>query len=144
MKSCGRIKLMIAVVALLILSAVNGSAQKAEPRATLIRIEMQGIYGPLFVTIAGPEKKITDQAQEAWVINGGRHVAYSSSEGAGGFENEGQSLHLYEVDSGKHKQIMSEYFMVDTVNEVVTSKKKRALVVEMLDGGLGASYIAVV
>jgi len=54
---------------------------------------MRDIYGALFVTIAGTEKRVTDQAQQAWIINGGRHVVYSSSEGAGGFENEGQSLH---------------------------------------------------
>ena len=34
--------------------------------------------------------------------------------------------------------------MVDTVQEVVTSKRKRALLVTMSDGGLGASYVAVV
>ena len=126
----------IAVVVFLIVSAVYVPAQNAVQRATRVRIEMQGIYGPLFIKIAGREKKITDQAQQAWIINRGRHVVYSSSEGAGGFENEGQSLHLYDVDTGNHKQIMSEYFMVDTVKEVVTSKKKRALLVAMSDGGL--------
>jgi hypothetical protein len=34
--------------------------------------------------------------------------------------------------------------MVDTVQEVMTSKRKRALLVTMSDGGLGASYVAVV
>jgi hypothetical protein len=116
------------------------SAQKA----TNVRVEKEGIYGPLFITIGGREKRIADQAQQAWIINGGRHVVYSSSDGAGGFENEGQSLHLYDVGAGNHKRIMSEYFMVDKVEEAVTSKKKRALLVTMADGGLGASYVAVV
>jgi hypothetical protein len=102
------------------------------------------IYGALFVTIAGTEEKVTDQAQRAWIINGGRHVVYSSSEGAGGYENEGQSLHLYDLDTRNHKRIMSEYFMVQRVKEVITSNKKRALLVTMEDGGLGASYLAVV
>ena len=53
-------------------------------------------------------------------------------------------MHLYDVDTGKHKRIMSEYFMVATVKEVITSDKKRALLVTMEDGGLGASYVAVV
>jgi hypothetical protein len=137
-------KRIIAIVVFLIVSAVYVSAQNTVQRVTRVRVEMQGIYGPLFVTIARTEKKITDQAQQAWIINGGRHVVYSSSEGAGGFENEGQSLHLYDVNTGNHKQIMSEYFMVETVKEVVTSKRKRALLVTMEDGGLGASYVAVV
>ena len=139
--------MMIAFVVLLIVSAVYvpaGKAQTSEQRATKVRIDMRDIYGALFVTIAGTEKKVTDQAQQAWIINGGRHVVYSSSDGAGGYENEGQSLHLYDVGAGNHKRIMSEYFMVETVKEVITSNKKRALLVTMEDGGLGASYLAVV
>ena len=147
MKNCKGIETMIAIVVLLIVSAVYvpaGIAQTLEPRATKVRIATRDIYGALFVTIAGTEKKVTDQAQQAWIINGGRHVVYSSDEGAGGFENEGQSLHLYDVDTGNHKRIMSEYFMVETVKEVITSTRKRALLVTMEDGGLGASYLAVV
>ena len=122
----------------------QGIAQTLAPRATNVRIDIRDIYGPLFVTIAGTEKKVTDQAQQAWIINQGRHVVFSSNEGAGGFENEGQSLHLYDVHTGNHKRIMSEYFMVETVKEVITSNQKRALVVTLEDGGLGASYLAVV
>jgi hypothetical protein len=147
MKNCERIEMMIAIGVLLIVSAVYvpaGNAQTLGPRVTKVRIAMRDIYGALFVTIAGTEKKITDQAQQAWIINSGRHVVYSSNEGAGGFENEGQSLHLYDADNGKHKRILSEYFMVETVKEVITSNKKRALLVTMEDGGLGASYLAVV
>ena len=139
--------MMIAIIVLLIVSTVYvpaRNAQTSEQRVTKVRIDMRDIYGTLFVTIAGAEKKVTDQAQQAWIINGGRHVVYSSSEGAGGFENEGQSLHLYDVDTGNHKRIMSEYFMVETVKEVITSNKKRALLVTMEDGGLGASYVAVI
>ena len=147
MKSCQRIELTIAVVSLLIVSAVHVAAQNDRSpglRATNTRIEMRDIYGSLFVTIGGTEKKITDQAQQAWIINRGRHVVYSSSEGAGGYENEGQSLHLYDVATGNQKRIMSHYFMVQMVKEAVTSKHKRALLVTMEDGGLGASYVAVV
>ena len=147
MKNCMRIEITIATVVLLIVSAVYvqaKNAQASEQRVTNVRIAMRDIYGALFVTIAGTEKKVTDQAQQAWIINGGRHVVYSSSEGAGGYENEGQSLHLYDVDTGNHKRIMSEYFMVETVKEVITSNKKRALLVTMEDGGLGASYVAVI
>ena len=147
MKSCQKTVLTIGVIAVLSVSAVYVAAQNAGSsgqRATNVRIEMRDIYGALFVTIGGTEKKITDQAQQAWIINRGRHVVYSSSEGAGGYENEGQSLHLYDVDTGTQKRIMSHYFMVQTVKEVVTSKNKRALLVTMEDGGLGASYVAVV
>jgi len=148
MKNCKRIELMIGTAALLIVSAVYqpANAQTFEPRATKVRVAIRDtdIYGALFVTIAGTEQKVTDQAHQAWIINGGRHVVYSSNEGAGGYENEGQSLHLYDVDTRNHKRIMSEYFMVQRVREVITSNKKRALLITMEDGGLGASYLAVV
>src|SRR5688500_5705996 len=124
MKNCMRIEMTIAIVVLLIVSAVYvpaKNAQTSEQGVTKVRIAMRDIYGALFVTIAGSEKKVTDQAQQAWIINGGRQVVYSSSEGVGGYENEGQSLHLYDVDTGNHKRIMSEYFMVETVKEVITS-----------------------
>src|SRR5215510_1743480 len=147
MKIAQRIVLTITVVALLIVPTVYVAAKNdrsSGQRATKVRIEMRDIYGSLFVTIGKTEKKITDQAQQAWIINGGRHVVYSSSDGAGGYENEGQSLHLYDVSTGRHKRILSEYFAVDEVKETVTSTKKRALLVSMSDGGLGASYVAVV
>lgn len=149
MKNITRFKLTIVLVVLSIVSAVYVPAVTAQTpgqRVTKVRIAMpaQQIYGPLFVTIAGTEKKITDEAQQAWIINRGRHVVYSSSDGAGGYENEGQGLHLYDVNTGNHRRIMSEYFMVETVKEVITSNKKRALLVTMADGGLGASYVAVV
>jgi hypothetical protein len=114
--------MMIAIIVLLIVSAADErvNAQRSEPRATKIRIAMRDtdIYGALFVTIAGTEEKATDHAQQAWIINDGRHVVYSSSEGAGGYENEGQSLHLYDLDTRNHKRIMSEYFMVQKVKRL--------------------------
>lgn len=104
-----------------------------------------GVFtGPLHVTVGGRERKIADAALEAWVIEGGRKVVYSGADGAGGFENEGQSLHVYDAATGKRRKIMSEYYGVTKVTEVKTSSNKTALLVEMADGGLGASYLAVV
>ena len=130
----------------LIVSAVCVSAQSTGQKATQVRVDKkaEAVFGPLLVTIGGKETKISDDAQQAWIINDGQQVVYSSSKGSGGYENEGQSLHLYDVGTGKEKRIMSEYYMVDDVKEAVTSNKKRALLVTMSDGGLGASYVAVV
>lgn len=129
------------LAAALLLFCVTAQAQQV----TKVRVDNEGqMYGPLFITAGGQEKQITDQAQQAWIINNGWQVVYSSSDGAGGFENEGQSLHRYDVRTGARKRILAEYFAVDTVEEVVTSTKQRALLVTMADGGLGASYVAVV
>ena len=126
MKNCRTIEMIIAIVVLLIVSAVYVPAMNAQtsaPRATKIRIVMRDVYGTLFVTIAGTEKELTDKAQQAWIINGGRHVLYSSDDGAGGFENEGQSLHLYDVSTGRHRRILSEYFAVDDVKELSPARR---------------------
>jgi hypothetical protein len=147
MKNCKTIEWMIAIVAVLLVSAVGlANAQTSEPKATKVRVDMRDgeVYGGLFVTTAGTEKKVADKAQQAWIINDGRHVVYSSDDGAGGYENEGQSLHVYDLKTEKHTRVMSEYFMVDSLKEVITSNKKRALLVVLEDGGLGASYLAVV
>ena len=100
--------------------------------------------GPLYVTVNGQERKIAEQAIRAWMIEGGRRVVYSGRDGAGGYENEGQSLRIYDARTGRQRKVMSEYVEIDKLTAVVTSARKTALLVEMLDGGLGASYLAVV
>ena len=86
MQNCKRIESMIAIVVLLIVSAVyeSANAQRSEPRATKIRIAIRDteIYGALFVTIAGREEKVTDQAQQAWIINSGEAVQSLASSAA--------------------------------------------------------------
>ncbi len=102
-------KLIIAVVGVFFFSVVGVQAQNG-PIATSVRVDKgEGIYWPLFVTIGGKEQKITDQAQQAWILNGGRYVVYSSSEGAGGYENEGQSLHVYDV---RHTKTQADHVSV--------------------------------
>ncbi|HJQ32726.1 MAG TPA: hypothetical protein VJ866_11120 [Pyrinomonadaceae bacterium] len=131
-------------------SARVAHAQKAaagrQQVATAARVASanEGSPGALFVTVGGQEKKVADAAYKAWVIEGGRRVVYSGPDGAGGYENEGQSLHAYDAATGAQRKVMSEYYMIDKVTEVTTAAKKTALLVEMSDGGLGASYVAVV
>jgi spore germination protein GerM len=100
--------------------------------------------GKLYITVAGRERKIYNQAFAAWLINDGREVIFSSDDGAGGFENEGQSLRIYNVATRSMRKVLSEYFGVTAVQEVKTSKGRTALLVAMADGGLGGSYFAVV
>lgn len=100
--------------------------------------------GAVYVTINGKESKIADAGVDSWVIQRGRQLVYSGRDGSGGYENEGMSLHLYDARTGRQRKIMSEYFMVEKVVEVTTRSGRTALLVEMEDGGLGASYFAVV
>lgn len=119
---------------------------QSQPLVTKARVDVppDGFQGPLYVTINGQERKIADEVLQAWVIQGGRKVVFSGRDGAGGFENEGQSLRAYDARTGKIRKLMSEYVAVDEVTEVTTSARKTALLVNMSDGGLGASYLAVV
>jgi|HubBroStandDraft_6_1064221.scaffolds.fasta_scaffold418786_2 hypothetical protein len=126
------------VYVLLIGFACVASAQVA----TKLRLKSAG--SALYATIGGAEKKITDVALKAWMIEGGRQVLYSSRDGAGGYEDEGQSLHLYDASTGMQRKILSEYFIITGVEELKTSSGKTSLLVTMIDGGLGASHLAVV
>jgi hypothetical protein len=100
--------------------------------------------GTLFITTAGRERAIAKQVWKAWIIEAGRAVVYAGSDGAGGFENEGQSLWRYDAQSGQRRKLMSEYFMIDNVREARSRSGQLALVVSMSDGGLGAPHVAVV
>jgi hypothetical protein len=101
--------------------------------------------GILYVTVDDKEKKVADAVSKAWLINDGREVVYSRrKDGAGGFENDGESLRIYDLTSGKTRKILSEYVAVDAVMETKLSNGERALLVRMSDGASFVSYFAVV
>lgn len=124
----------------------EANAAPAQSPISKFRVEKQGeaLTGTLYATVNGRERKIGDRVYEAWIIEGGRKLVYSGPDGAGGFEDEGQSLRVYDARTGRIRKIMSEYVAVDTVTEVKTSRGRTALLVRMTDGGLGAYYLAVV
>jgi hypothetical protein len=116
-------------------------------RATKVEIKDSPhslVGGKIFITVGGKEIKIDDSAIKAWIIKNGKDVVYSDSDGAGGFENEGQSLRIYNVATGKTRKILSESSVVDALLETKISNGETALLVKMSDGGLNASEFAVV
>jgi len=122
-------------------------AQRRIPRASSFRLEQNPtvmLANRLFITVTGAERKITNQALDAWLIDDGMSVVYSWLDGSGGFENEGQSLRIYDVRRDTTRKILSEYVAVVALMPVKVSNGKLALLVKMGDGGLGASYFAVV
>ncbi|HJZ82092.1 MAG TPA: GerMN domain-containing protein [Pyrinomonadaceae bacterium] len=128
-----------------------GTAQTGRSEATSARAERFEIKpadsplgGSLYLRVNGTERKVYDPVFAAWIINDGRDVVFSSSDGAGGFENEGQSLRIYHVQSRLTRKIMSEYTGVNAVQAAKTSNGALALLVKLQDGGLGGSYFAVV
>ncbi len=128
------------------LHARPAGASKSQALVSKVRVDKttDAYTGILYATINGKEQKIAEPVIEAWVIDGGRKVAYSMRDGAGGFEDEGESLRVYDARTGKIKKVLSEYYSIDEVTEVKTASGKVALLVKMSDGGLGADYLAVV
>jgi hypothetical protein len=129
---------------LLLLFLIGSAHAQALITASRVDRSENEMQGPVYATMGGQESKIAEAGYESWIIQGGRKLVYSGRDGAGGFENEGMSLHIYDAQTGRSRKIMSEYFMVDKVAEATTSNGKTALLVTLSDGGLGASYFALV
>src|SRR5262245_16196966 len=121
------------------------SAGGVAPIAMSVRIEAdRGHPGPLYARIDGEEVQIARAAYGAWLVGGGREVAYSGADGAGGYENEGQSLRIYDIRTKASRKVLAARYVIDAVTEVTTRRGERVLLVEMRDGGLGASHLAIV
>ncbi len=139
------IKLVVSLL-FLFASCLSIGAQRLQAVATKFRLEpIDGTFAKkLHISVNGRERKISDQALLAWIIDNGKSVAYSWTDGAGGFENEGQSLRIYNVRTGITRKILVEYVMIDALMPVRLTTGELALLIRMSDGGLGGSYFAVV
>jgi len=142
--------LLLEITAAWLLGSALAAAQQPSPSlpvslATSVRVEKQeGFAGPLYVTVAGRERKVADEAINAWLIADGRQIAYSGADGAGGYENEGQSLRLYDVATNRARKVLAETAAITRLTEFKTKAGQSGLIVEMVDGGLGASHLAIV
>ncbi len=85
---------------------------------------------------------LADSAIRAWRLDGGRLVAVSGADGAGGFENEGQSVTVIDLASGHRRRVVADYFAIVLV-QLATAGGRDALIVHMRDGGRGSLHVAV-
>lgn len=122
----------------------NSGVLDSDEVVTSIRISKGFWYGDVFITVDGSERKITERASCAWIISDGKEVAFASSGGAGGYEGEGQTLHIYTVTTGQTREVLSQYYMIDEVKEAKLASGATVLLVEMSDGGAGNPYFSVV
>ena len=152
-----KIELLIRITLVVVLSAVaserfsavgaqNQRQISTQPRASSFRLEKleTSLGHKLYITVNGRERKISNQVMGAWIIDDGKSVAYSGLDGSGGFENEGESLRIYDVRTGKARKVLSEYVAIIALMPVKLSTGQLLLLIRMGDGGLGASYFAVV
>ncbi len=153
--SMGRLlsKSLAIILTVAFAAATRGSlmAQRAKTGSNQARAEKfeiktsdAPIGGTLVITVNGRPRKVYDPVFDAWIINDGRDVVFSSSDGSGGFENEGQSLRIHNVQTRVTRKIMSEYTGVTAMQAAQTSTGTLALLVKLADGGLGGSYFAIV
>lgn len=83
-------------------------------------------------------------ALRVWLLDDGKFVGYSTPEGAGGYENEGEALFLYDIRAKHCQEALREVF---PIQEVVTARSRAGrlfFVVRMRDGGLGAPHLGIV
>jgi hypothetical protein len=142
----------LVLTSLALMSGSSPAEIPAKPEASLARATKFAIKegespsrGSLYITVEKKEKRIADGVSKAWLINAGKELVYSRrKDGAGGFENDGESLRIYDVATGKTRKILSEYYGVDAVAESRASTGENALLVRMSDGASSVSYFAVV
>lgn len=127
---------------------VDLTALEARPGAAVARITVRrdtstfGV-GPAVVTFAGGDSVVvSDSAYRAWAL-GGPLVAVSGLDGAGGYENEGQSLTVIDISTGTRRRVVADYFPIVRV-EMLEAGGRRALLVHMRDGGQGSLHVTVV
>jgi hypothetical protein len=127
------------------LLSVAGYAQEAVATSVeVVATPDLAIGGELIATVDGTKQKIADSAIDGWIIDRGKSIVYTDRDGAGGFENEGQSLKIYDVRYKTTRKILSESVGIVAVGERKLSNGRSVLFVRMEDGGLGGSYFAVV
>lgn len=123
-------------------------ALPARPGATVIRIVVRRdtttfSVGRAVVTLGtGDSVVVADSAVRAWKL-GGSLVAVSGLDGAGGYENEGQSLTVIDVADGFRRRVVADYFAIVRV-ELLEAAGHRGLLVHMRDGGRGSLHVTVV
>lgn len=124
-------------------------ALPARAAARAVRIDVQrdtSTYGTgvAVVTLAGGDTVVvSDRAIRGWVLGDGTLVAVSGADGAGGYENEGQSLTVLNLTTGARRRVVADYFAIVRV-EAVQQAGKAALLVHMRDGGQGGLHVTIV
>lgn len=102
--------------------------------------------GPLLVSWSTLESDtVPVAALRAWVTDNGSEIAWVGRDGAGGYENEGESLHLSPADApGEDRLVVRETFMIEDVHDLRWNGEGRLMLVRMRDGGAGNPHLVVV
>ena len=125
------------------------TALAARPGARGRRIDVQrdtstfGTGAAVVTLSSGDTLTVADSAARAWLLGDGSVVAVSGLDGAGGYENEGQSLTVIDLSSGRRRRVVADYYQIVRV-ELLRADGRAALLVHMRDGGQGSLHVTVV
>ena len=122
-------------------------AQRIKPSAaqdiiTKFRIQPKS-GGPLFVTVNGTEKQIAKEALEAWIIEGGHKLAYTTSE-APGQMGAGGTLVVFDAHTNQHKKLVTSEDDLVSVKEARSGDGKTVLLLETSNAEVCAPTIGVI
>jgi hypothetical protein len=125
------------------------AALPARPGARARRVDVRrdtttyGTGAAVVTLTSGDTLVVSDSAVRAWTLGDGSFVAVSGLDGAGGYENEGQSLTIVNLASGERRRVVADYYQIVRV-ELVDDGGHSALLVHMRDGGQGSLHVTVV
>ncbi len=138
-------------------AAARASSSSAASTSAAAEPRFSAESAILSMDLGGHKTKIADGVDEFWPVTIERRVdgsaqperavAYSRADGAGGYENEGESLYLFSPDDAQARQgrkVLAEYFQIRRVESLGARSGATVLLVVMADGGLGATHVAFV
>ncbi len=101
-------------------------------------------HNRVYVTVQGRELQLTDGAISAFLLAGGRYVAWSGPDGVRGPYGVGQSLYVYDTRTRAVARVMAELAAVEQVEAISLSNGEEAFVVALRDVGAVAPHLAIV
>ena len=122
---------------------------RVRPGAAVSRIVVRrdtttfGVGAAVVTLESGDSVVVSDSAFRVWTLGRGSLVAVSGLDGAGGYENEGQSLTLIDLSTGARRRVVADYFQIVRV-ELMEVGGQQAVLVHMRDGGQGSLHVTVV
>ena len=124
------IALLATVVCYLSFAAIEAPAQRGGPVPApdvITKFHIQPNSHALYATVNGTEKKVANEALEAWKIESGRKLVYTASDGPNGPNGLGESVNVYDAESRQHKRIAALEDAIISLKEARSSDGKTAL-----------------
>ncbi|MFN0064572.1 MAG: hypothetical protein ACKVPX_18880 [Myxococcaceae bacterium] len=108
-------------------------------QAVVRRARPRDPVGEVWALIEGTHRKLGDDGVDAWLLAGGRFVAWSGLDGVGG-----HSLRVFDLHTNTADKLLAEEFEIVLVSSQLLSNGRWALLVDLCDSSHDAQHFAVV